>query len=339
MAFDNKYPYTDFHELNLDWVLEKVTGIDDRFKAIEEAIDAINEEIGIQTERIDICLENINNIKEYYPLMIASEFDEERQYDPGEIVRYQDEIYKAKANQTPGPFNNNQWDKTTLGDELGTLIYNYNEITVPTLSRMSDNIAELYTIFDIIGAEYDPSSSYYTGYLTRYEGKLYISNADNVTGPWDSTKWIETDIIRMLNNFQGIGDTIGRIFDMIGSDYDSSLIYYTGDYVIYNGYLYKANQNVPASYNPGAYPAYWDFVHIMDEIQESMTPVQTVITLEAGDSGVNWLTDKVTASSVVEVFASEFGIVPTNISVTPGVGVDVSFDILDHDVDILIRLS
>ena len=28
--FDNKYPYSDFHELNLDWVLEKVSNLEKR---------------------------------------------------------------------------------------------------------------------------------------------------------------------------------------------------------------------------------------------------------------------------------------------------------------------
>ena len=28
MGFENKYPYTDFHELNLDWILEVVKGIE-----------------------------------------------------------------------------------------------------------------------------------------------------------------------------------------------------------------------------------------------------------------------------------------------------------------------
>ena len=27
MGFDNKYPYTDFHELNLDWILEQMKNL------------------------------------------------------------------------------------------------------------------------------------------------------------------------------------------------------------------------------------------------------------------------------------------------------------------------
>ena len=42
-GFDNKYPYTDFHELNLDWVLEKIKAhqdnIDDIYKIINSWAD------------------------------------------------------------------------------------------------------------------------------------------------------------------------------------------------------------------------------------------------------------------------------------------------------------
>lgn len=42
-GFDNKYPYTDFHELNLDWILKQVrankVSIEECLKLIEEWSD------------------------------------------------------------------------------------------------------------------------------------------------------------------------------------------------------------------------------------------------------------------------------------------------------------
>ena len=42
-GFDNKYPYTDFHELNLDWILKQVrankVSIEECLKLIEEWTD------------------------------------------------------------------------------------------------------------------------------------------------------------------------------------------------------------------------------------------------------------------------------------------------------------
>ena len=33
--FDNKYPYSDFHELNLDWILETVSNLEKRVDSLK----------------------------------------------------------------------------------------------------------------------------------------------------------------------------------------------------------------------------------------------------------------------------------------------------------------
>ena len=38
MGFFNQYPYTDFHEMNLDWILAKIKELDDRVSTISDAI-------------------------------------------------------------------------------------------------------------------------------------------------------------------------------------------------------------------------------------------------------------------------------------------------------------
>jgi len=37
--FDNKYPYTDFHELNLDWLLERLKAVETRIEGIKEEVE------------------------------------------------------------------------------------------------------------------------------------------------------------------------------------------------------------------------------------------------------------------------------------------------------------
>lgn len=57
--FHNKYPYTDFHELNLDWIITKFKEMLDRLDALE----AWKEEVDTWRDGIDAWQTTINNWK------------------------------------------------------------------------------------------------------------------------------------------------------------------------------------------------------------------------------------------------------------------------------------
>lgn len=57
--FNNKYPYTDFHELNLDWILKKITEMDDKISSIKE--DILDESKGYTDEAIANRLSGIDD--------------------------------------------------------------------------------------------------------------------------------------------------------------------------------------------------------------------------------------------------------------------------------------
>lgn len=38
--FNNKYPYTDFHELNLDWLLKRLEAVEARIEGLKEEVEA-----------------------------------------------------------------------------------------------------------------------------------------------------------------------------------------------------------------------------------------------------------------------------------------------------------
>ena len=341
MAFDHQYPYTDFHELNLDWLLSKVTGIDDRFNTIEENIRQLQEDLQTQTERIDVCLDHINDIEAQYPLMICPEYDESRNYDPGELCRHLNKIYKAKPGQTPGPFNDNDWIETSLGEELGTLIYAYNEIVTPEISNIQQNISELYTLFDIIGKEYDPNQTYYSGQTCHYEGKEYICNTDNTTGTWDPSKWTEISINALLDNISILGHSISEIRNMITSVYDNTLTYSTGDYVLENAKVYRALQPVPAGYDPQLYPAYWTEVTIGSELKSIRNTAVSYrfekmsFTLTAGNTQIAGVAPLSGADSALLIFTSIFGVNPTNITEALGI-FTIEFPAQAVDMDVLV---
>ena len=62
-GFDNKYPYTDFHELNLDWVLNKI-------KAHQDNIDEI-------FTIINAWADTAEKIRELYQAIISGNFPPE----------------------------------------------------------------------------------------------------------------------------------------------------------------------------------------------------------------------------------------------------------------------
>ena len=232
MGFDNKYPYTDFHELNLDWLLEKVKGIDDRFVAIEDAVAALREDLDIQTGRIDAALDAITFIQNHYPAMIASEYDENRQYDPGEIAIYDNELYIARPGETPGPWNGNYWNKTSLGDELGTIIIKVNDIILPDLTNINNVLAEYGTLLDDIVETYDPNFTYFKNNFVKYEDHIYMVMVESTNNPpTDLTDW---DPVTFANVFSYYISNL----NVFVPEFQDNITYHQYDYVRYNNFVY-----------------------------------------------------------------------------------------------------
>lgn len=346
MAFDHKYPYTDFHELNLDWVLDKITGLDNRLNTIEENITDLQGDI----QRID---ETINNISSFIDDlldadqeilgMIASEYNEETQYDPDFLVRYEGKIYKCKPGQTPGPFDSDYWEETDLGTELGNLLYTYYVSLLPHIADIDDNITELYKLYDIIGEEYDPDTTYHAGDMCYNEGVEYICTATGIgtTGPFDPTKWSAQNINTRLRYIEVNTGMIVGIRNMIAADYDSSATYAAGDYILHNEKMYRALQTVPAGYDPQLYPAYWTEVTIGGELKNVRNTANSAyfekmtFTLTAGNTQIAGVAPLSGANSALLVFTSIFGVNPTNISEALGI-FTIDFPAQAVDMDVLV---
>lgn len=86
MAFFHEYPYTDMHELNLDWIINEIKQIDADLKSIEEratqkAVDEAKKYIDVRVadieRRFNELSQEVNTLHSYFDIKVD---DLQRQY-------------------------------------------------------------------------------------------------------------------------------------------------------------------------------------------------------------------------------------------------------------------
>jgi len=157
---------------------------------------------------------------------------------------------------------------------------------------------------------YDDTSTYDVGDCVIYNGVLYQCNtAITVAEAWDATHWTQIKAVDA-----GAG---GFSIDVIADEYDSSLTYAVGDYVIYQDQLYKCNTAITS---PEAWTAaHWTLTQVGPQLQ-------TKADRTAVDEAIENLLPVGNASGSVANFSTELsrplealkaGIVATQASGTP----------------------
>lgn len=69
-AFMNKYPYTDFHELNADYLLKRLKDIEDTLATLEEKIEGevlvwVQEYLAPYEEKLNDLIKEVEDLSEY----------------------------------------------------------------------------------------------------------------------------------------------------------------------------------------------------------------------------------------------------------------------------------
>ena len=346
-GFFNRYPYTDFHELNLDWVLTLCEDIDTKFKTLEEQIAVLREDLTIQEGRIDACLEAINYIQENYRQMIAPEYDPNHEYDIDDIVRYSDSIYIAGQGVTPGEWTGEHWTRTTIAEILGPAIYKIEQVIIPDLQNLNNIFAEYGRKFEEVCPTWVQGDIYQKGDMVFFNDKIYISTVDNNTeepGPvpeWDETTFsgeVGLERVRM-------DDLISELF----SEWDDTARYYSGDIVYERG----VNNNIKiyecvagyAGTGPGWLPADWHEVIFSDLVKNSIQGYDWNMTVNAGDTTEIIVVPTNLQEYLVDAYASIYGISPDSITVeavVPGqdaTKITVVWPAQSVDFDFVIRLT
>ena len=132
-------------------------------------------------------------------------------------------------------------------------------------------------LHNTIGADaYDDTATYNTGDYCIYGGELYKCNDDNVTGAWDAAKWDATILVDELG---GSGSSL-VLPESIAAEYDDTASYTAGDFVMYQGILYKCNHiSATGSFDPTK----WDAISAIDYINSVKSSLTTNINHLAAD--------------------------------------------------------
>ena len=149
--------------------------------------------------RVDLLADNIE-------FAIALKFSESLNYSIGQLTYYNGFLYRFIENHTAGVWNPDH-----------------------VLNTMMSGITS--TIENDIAPGFLVSSNYSIGDYVTYLGQLYVFTADHSAGAWDSSHVASASIGHILNNKLN-ADDIANVFS-------ATKIYYKGDYVDYNGKLYK----------------------------------------------------------------------------------------------------
>ena len=77
------------------------------------------------------------------------------------------------------------------------------------LPNGSEYVLQDTTTRGMIGSSYNSASTYNTGMLTIYNGKVYSANQDGITGSWNASKWTETTIAAEIYEDEVIANPSG----------------------------------------------------------------------------------------------------------------------------------
>ena len=174
MGFENKYPYTDFHEMNLDWILEVVKRVETEWPEFKTTMetewntykDGLTGEGGewptfkTQVETI------VNN----FIHDVVGNYNGNLDYKPGMFCSYEGNVYKCTTGSSaayPRPFSAYGWF-SYAGQNTNSIVNDLFNYLTDTLNGY-DN--EIYSWIQHTAEQWDETKPYVAGdYCSAYVG-------------------------------------------------------------------------------------------------------------------------------------------------------------------------
>lgn len=143
MGFFDKYPYTDFHELNLDWLLKEMIALDKRLDdAIVEITNTVEANVkDYVDEQLEGLVTEFNQLKEEFADVKQATEDMEA-FVAAYVIEVNTKLVNLKS------YIDNQI--TSVNDRTDVLIASNNEMI---LSQLSETLRSLTVINYFTGQE------------------------------------------------------------------------------------------------------------------------------------------------------------------------------------------
>lgn len=197
MSFFNKYPYTDFHELNADFLLQRVKSIEEQIAGIKEEIEGeifewVQEQLAPYQEQLDALIKEVEDLSEETEETLAA-YDQritdfvntvngalqQMRQDLATSIQAVNDLTDLKIEQ------NNTYLLNQISENVGSLFQVLNPFTglMTSIQDMVDYLSSFHIVDGIDYAEMNTRALTYNTWnglsmtytdLTLHGGTIYI---------------------------------------------------------------------------------------------------------------------------------------------------------------------